>query len=62
MNDFDRQLEELKVGSLPSITVEKEEFLAFREVLVLREDFKHFRGTAKQGGIVIYSYDNTARS
>jgi len=62
MNNFSHQLEELKVGSLPSITLEKEEFLAFREVLVQREDFKHFRGTAKQGGIVIYTYDNEARS
>ena len=62
MNTYDQQLEQLKKGSISSITVEKENFLEFRKELIQREDFKHFRGIAKQGGIVIYSYEKDARS
>jgi len=62
MNTYEQQLEELRTGKLTFITIEKDDFLAFREVLVKREDFKHIRGTAKQGGIVIYTYDLEARS
>lgn len=62
MNTYKQQLEDLKEGNISSITIEKEKFLEFREVLILREDFKHFRGIAKQGGIVIYTYEKSARS
>jgi hypothetical protein len=62
MNTYEQQLEDLKEGTVTSITIEKENFLEFREVLILREDFKHFRGIAKQGGIVIYTYEKSARS
>lgn len=62
MNTYKQQLEDLKEGNITSITIEKEKFLEFREVLILREDFKHFRGIAKQGGIVIYTYEKSARS
>jgi hypothetical protein len=62
MNTYQQQLEDLKDGTVTSITIEKENFLEFREVLILREDFKHFRGIAKQGGIVIYTYEKSARS
>lgn len=62
MNTYEQQLVELKEGEITSITIEKENFLEFREVLILREDFKHFRGIAKQGGIVIYTYEKIARS
>ncbi len=62
MNTYEQQLEDLKEGNVTSITIEKGRFLEFREVLILREDFKHFRGIAKQGGIVIYTYEKSARS
>lgn len=62
MTTYEQQLEDLKEGTVTSITIEKEYFLEFREVLILREDFKHFRGIAKQGGIVIYTYEKSARS
>jgi hypothetical protein len=55
-------LDELKNGTRKDITIDKNEFYAFREVLVKREDFKHFRGVAKQGGQVIYQYMEVARS
>jgi hypothetical protein len=62
MNTYEQQLEQLKEGGISSITVEKENFLEFRKELIQREDFKHFRGIAKQGGIVIYTYEKDARS
>ncbi|MGE7624839.1 hypothetical protein ACQKMD_17845 [Viridibacillus sp. NPDC096237] len=62
MNSYNAMLDELKIGKRDDITVDKKEFYAFREVLVKREDFKHFRGVAKQGGTVIYQYMVDARS
>ncbi|WP_019416128.1 hypothetical protein [Paenisporosarcina sp. TG20] len=62
MKTHEQQLDDLKNGVIVSITVEKENFLSFREVLVQRKDFKHFRGIAQQGGMVSYSYDINARS
>lgn len=62
MNNYEQQLEDLRSGKVLSISIEKEDFLAFREVLVQQEDFKHIRGVAKQGGIVIYTYEKEARS
>jgi hypothetical protein len=62
MNTYEQQLEQLKEGYFSSITVEKENFLEFRKELIQREDFKHFRGIAMQGGIVIYTYEKEARS
>ncbi|MFF3100737.1 hypothetical protein [Viridibacillus arvi] len=62
MNSYNDMLDELKNGTRKDITVDKEEFYALREVLVKREDFKHFRGVAKQGGQVIYQYMEVARS
>ncbi|MFE6166239.1 hypothetical protein ACQKND_02535 [Viridibacillus arvi] len=62
MNSYNDMLDELKNGTRKDITIDKNEFYAFREVLVKREDFKHFRGVAKQGGQVIYQYMEIARS
>jgi hypothetical protein len=56
MDDYHLLLEQLKQGEIPSITVEKADFLEFRKVLVEREDFKHFRGAAYHHGVTIYIY------
>ncbi|AIY06023.1 hypothetical protein Plano_2058 [Planococcus sp. PAMC 21323] len=56
MTDYNQQLEELKNGTIESITIPKEDFLDFRTVLIAREDFKHFRGTAYHHGKTIYTY------
>ena len=56
MTDYSRQLEDLKIGKIDSITIEKENFLDFRTILIAREDFKHFRGTAYHHGTTIYTY------
>ncbi|CAG9620585.1 hypothetical protein [Sutcliffiella rhizosphaerae] len=55
-------LDKLKNGELHEYRVQKEDFMAFREILVAREDFKHFRGIAKHKGEVIYQYLQEARS
>ncbi|MCM3358980.1 MULTISPECIES: hypothetical protein [unclassified Psychrobacillus] len=62
MQSIDEQLNALKSGMIDQIHVTKEEFLAFREVLVKREDFKHFSGNAMQGGDIIYTYLTHPRS
>ncbi|MGB2872256.1 hypothetical protein SAMN05421670_1420 [Psychrobacillus psychrotolerans] len=59
---YEEKLNMLKNRDLKEIVIEKNEFLAFRKVLVLREDFKHFSGNAKQGGQVVYTYLDVARS
>jgi len=62
MSNYNQQLNELREGTRSSLTVEKQDFLSFREVLVQMEDFKHFKGVAKQGGILVYTYEQVARS
>ncbi|MET0786873.1 MAG: hypothetical protein ABWX61_04610 [Paenisporosarcina sp.] len=62
MENFEQALQDLKEGIIDSISISKEDFLEFREILIKREDFKHFRGIAKQGGTVEYSYEDVARS
>lgn len=49
-------LEQLKDGTREELIVSKEDFLTFRQVLVARDDFKHFKGTAKRGGDFVYQY------
>lgn len=56
MTDYNEQLEALKNGEIESIAIEKEDFLEFRKVLIVREDFKHFKGTAYHHGTTIYIY------
>ncbi|MEK3978277.1 abortive phage infection protein [Psychrobacillus sp. FSL K6-2836] len=59
---YEERLNMLQNGDIKDIVIEKNEFIAFREVLVLREDFKHFSGNAKQGGQIVYTYLNIPRS
>ena len=62
MNTFEEKLNMLQNGDIKQLIISKEEFLSFREVLVKREDFKHFSGNAMQGGQVVYTYLSTPRS
>jgi hypothetical protein len=55
-------LNELRDGIISELRIKKEDFLAFRMVLIKREDFKHFRGIAQQGGDIIYQYLQEPRS
>lgn len=56
MTDYNELLEQLKSGKIQSITINKEEFLDFRSVLIDRKDFKHFRGEAFHHGKTIYKF------
>ncbi|WP_243385430.1 abortive phage infection protein [Bacillus kexueae] len=55
-------LDQLKNGERSEFTVTKEQFMPFRNVLVKREDFKHFRGNAQHGGTITYTYLKEPRS
>jgi hypothetical protein len=55
-------LEKLKKGELSEFNVKKEEFMDFRQILVKRDDFKHFRGIGQRGGDVLYQYLEEPRS
>lgn len=57
-----RMLDSLKNREVEEIFVSKLDFMTFREVIVKREDFKHFRGIAQRGGDVIYQYMDEPRS
>ncbi|MFS0654350.1 hypothetical protein [Bacillus sp. 179-C3.3 HS] len=55
-------IESLRNGTEKQVTIQKDDFLYFRSFLVKQDDFKHFRGTAKHGGDVIFEYLKEARS
>jgi hypothetical protein len=62
MSQYEQMLEELMQGIQTSFTISNQDFLTFREVLIVREDFKHFKGVAIQGGSVEYTYEKVSRS
>lgn len=62
MENYEKMIEQLQNGEIESITIQKEQFYTFREIIVKHPEFKHFRGEAKQGGTVIYTYLQEARS
>ncbi|MFJ8066516.1 hypothetical protein ACIQYS_18110 [Psychrobacillus sp. NPDC096426] len=62
MNSYEEKMNMLQSGDIDKLEISKADFLSFREVLVKREDFKHFSGIAKQGGEIIYTYLRVARS
>lgn len=62
METYEKKIVQLRTGEIHSLTINKDEFLSFREILIKQHDFKHFRGVAKQGGAIIYSFLQQARS
>jgi hypothetical protein len=61
-NQVNEILDKLMTGELSEFYVTKEEFMEFRQVLVKRNDFKHFRGIAQRDGNVLYQYLSEPRS
>ncbi|MEH7308376.1 hypothetical protein [Neobacillus drentensis] len=55
-------LDRLMTGELSEYYVTNDQFMEFRQVLVKRKDFKHFRGIGQRGGEVLYQYLNEPRS
>lgn len=62
MEKYKNMIEQLKSGEINSIEIPKEEFLEFRQLVVKDEMFKHFRGEAKQGGNVVFTFLDKPRS
>lgn len=62
MERYQQLLDQLRKKEIEEIEITKEEFLAFREVLVKDSQFKHFRGEAQQGGNVKYTFLDISRS
>jgi hypothetical protein len=62
MDKYTNLLEQLKEGKVQQIEIQKDEFLAFRSILVGHKNFKNFRGEAKQGGNIVYTYLSEPRS
>lgn len=56
MEAYKKMLDQLRHGEVKSILIKKDEFLQFREQLITDEQFKYFRGEAKQGGDVVYTF------
>ena len=56
MTDYNELLDQLKAEEISALTIQKEDFMEFRESLIAREDFKHFRGAAFHHGKTVYTY------
>ena len=62
MDKYTTILEQLKEGKIQQVEITKEEFLDFRSILTSHKNFKNYRGEAKQGGNIIYTYLSEPRS
>lgn len=62
MEAYKQLLDQLRSGEIEKVEISKAEFLAFREVLVKDSQFKHFRGEAKQGGNIIFTFLKAPRT
>lgn len=62
MEHYKNLIDQLRSKQVESITIPKEQFEEFRQLLITLPDFKHFRGEAQQGGNVIFTYLNEPRS
>ncbi len=56
MEKYEHILNQLRHRQIKQVEIAKGEYLAFRQVLVKDPQFKHFRGEAKQGGNVVYTF------
>ena len=62
MEKYKSMLDQLRNGEVNRIEIKKAEYLQFREVLVKDAQFKHFRGEAKQGGDIIFTFLEVPRT
>ena len=62
MEKYKLMLNQLRNGEVKSIEISKDEYLQFREVLVKDTQFKHFRGEAKQGGNIVFTFLDKPRT
>ncbi|WP_431029305.1 hypothetical protein [Lysinibacillus sp. LZ02] len=62
MEKYKQILDQLRNGELQSVEISKSDYLSFREALVNDPQFKHFRGEAKQGGNIIFTFLQAPRT
>lgn len=62
MEQYQQMLDQLRNGKVNSIVITKSEYLHFREALVKDPQFKHFRGEAKQGGNIVFTFLEVPRT
>ncbi len=62
MEKYKDLLNQLRNGEIEKVEISKADYLAFREVLVQDPQFKHFRGEAKQGGNIVFTFLATPRT
>lgn len=62
MSHYLQHLNQLRNKEVASITISKAEYLQFREQLIKDPQFKHFRGEAKQGGDVVFTFLDEPRT
>lgn len=62
MENYKELINQLRNGEINRISISKEQFEEFRQLIVTLPDFKHFRGEAKQGGSVDFTYLKEPRS
>ena len=62
MEKYKLMIDQLRNGEVSSIEINKAEYLQFREVLVKDIQFKHFRGEAKQGGNIVFTFLEVPRT
>lgn len=62
MNNYQQLLDQLRNKEVASISISKDEFLQFREQLVKDVQFKQFRGEAKQGGTIVFTFLDESRA
>lgn len=62
MADYQKILDQLRNSETQSVLIKKDEFLQFREYLIKDEHFKNFRGEAKQGGDIVYTFSENSRA
>lgn len=59
MDNFDKQIKDLREGKIDKIEVKNDLFFLWREEWMKQEDKKFFRGIAGLNGNVEYVYDKT---
>jgi hypothetical protein len=52
-------IDQLRNGEVKELFIDNNDFLNFRSLLVIQDDFKNFHGTAQRGGNVLYRYIET---
>ncbi|MDR2832734.1 MAG: hypothetical protein LBV67_03355 [Streptococcaceae bacterium] len=59
MRDFNIEINELIIGKIKEIKVNKEEFMAFRQSWLISDEKENIIGKAEFGGNIVYFHKKT---